>query len=73
MAYNSDDEQCCEDVDAGHSLTYPVEAGAIKKGGYIMIKDHPCKVVSLSTHQTGKHGHGMAALRRLAAAAGCLH
>ena len=43
--------------DAGASQTYPSQASAIKKGGHIMIKGHPCKVVEMSTSKTGKHGH----------------
>lgn len=46
-----------ESTDAGASETYPCEAGQCKKGGYIMIKGHPCKIVSVSTSKTGKHGH----------------
>merc|ERR1719498_644205 len=42
---------------AGASHTYPSEAGQIRKGGYIVIKGRPCKVVSVSTSKTGKHGH----------------
>ena len=33
--------------EAGASHTYPSEAGQIKKGGFIMIKDRPCKVFRL--------------------------
>ncbi|KAF9596075.1 hypothetical protein IFM89_003171 [Coptis chinensis] len=43
--------------DAGASKTYPQQAGAIRKGGYIVIKGRPCKVVEVSTSKTGKHGH----------------
>ncbi|DAZ99675.1 TPA: hypothetical protein N0F65_001912 [Lagenidium giganteum] len=46
-----------ESTDAGASETYPMEAGQIKKNGFIMIKGHPCKVVNVSTSKTGKHGH----------------
>jgi len=46
-----------ETADAGASTTIPMEAGQIKKGGYMMIKGHPCKVVSISVSKTGKHGH----------------
>jgi len=28
-----------------------------KKGGYVVVKDKPCKVVDTSTSKTGKHGH----------------
>ncbi len=50
-------EETFESVDAGASETFPMEAGQIKKGGYICIKGRPCKVVSVSTSKTGKHGH----------------
>lgn len=33
-------------TDAGASHTIPSEAGQIRKGGYIVIKGHPCKVRS---------------------------
>jgi len=54
----SDSEQyAMESTDAGASATIPMEAGQIKKGGYIMIKGKPCKVLSISVSKTGKHGH----------------
>lgn len=37
--------------------TKPLEAGQVKVGGYIVIKNRPCKVNSISTSKTGKHGH----------------
>jgi len=46
-----------ETVDAGASATIPMEAGQIKKGGYMMIKEQPCKILSISVSKTGKHGH----------------
>jgi len=42
---------------AGASLTIPMEAGQIRKGGYIVIQNRPCKVENVSTSKTGKHGH----------------
>ena len=51
------DIETFESADAGASETFPMEAGQIKKGGYICIKNRPCKVVSISTSKTGKHGH----------------
>ena len=51
------DTEIFESADAGASETIPMEAGQIKKGGYICIKGRPCKVVSISTSKTGKHGH----------------
>merc|ERR1712057_66547 len=43
--------------DAGAAHTKPMEAGQVRKGGFIMIKGKPCKVVDVSTSKTGKHGH----------------
>jgi len=43
--------------DSGASAVYPMEAGQIRKGGYIMIKERPCKVSDVSSSKTGKHGH----------------
>jgi len=53
----SDNEYNIESADAGASATIPMEAGQIKKGGFMMIKGEPCKVVSISVSKTGKHGH----------------
>merc|ERR1712216_1032447 len=52
-----DDTETFESADAGSSHTYPMEGGQIRKGGYIMIKQRPCKVSDVSTSKTGKHGH----------------
>mmetsp|Transcript_17381 Transcript_17381/g.43686 ORF Transcript_17381/g.43686 Transcript_17381/m.43686 type:complete len:166 (+) Transcript_17381:72-569(+) len=46
-----------EQADAGASLTYPQQAGTIRKNGYLVINNRPCKVVDVSTSKTGKHGH----------------
>lgn len=43
--------------DAGASHVFNEEAGQIRVGGYMCIKDHPCKVTAVSTSKTGKHGH----------------
>merc|ERR1712010_248242 len=43
--------------DAGASHTVNSEADQIRKGGHIVIKGRPCKVVDVSTSKTGKHGH----------------
>eukprot|EP00873_Tetraselmis_striata_P018640 jgi/Tetstr1/438904/TSEL_027412.t1 len=59
MAEMDDHEHDVEfhDTDAGASTTIPVQAGSIRKGGHIVIKGRPCKVVDVSTSKTGKHGH----------------
>uniref|UniRef100_A0A803MNK6 Eukaryotic translation initiation factor 5A n=1 Tax=Chenopodium quinoa TaxID=63459 RepID=A0A803MNK6_CHEQI len=54
----SDEEHQFESkADSGASKTFPQQAGTIRKGGYINIKNRPCKVVEVSTSKTGKHGH----------------
>ena len=47
------------------SLTFPTSAGSIKKGHYMLIKGTPCKIVSVSTSKTGKHGHAKSAIMGL--------
>merc|ERR1711934_691174 len=54
---DEDNEFAIETTDAGASATVSVEAGSIRKGGYIMIKGKACKVKDVSTSKTGKHGH----------------
>merc|ERR1719171_2775399 len=44
-------------TEAAGSLSYPAQCSSIKKNGYVVIKDRPCKVVETSTSKTGKHGH----------------
>ncbi|GKZ00017.1 hypothetical protein MPSEU_000955100 [Mayamaea pseudoterrestris] len=52
-----EDDFHIEVADAGSALVIPCEAGQIKKGGYMMIKGNPCKVLQISVSKTGKHGH----------------
>jgi translation initiation factor 5A len=42
------------------SLTYPKQAGSLKKNDYICIDDRPCKVLKIETSKNGKHGHAKA-------------
>jgi len=53
----SDHDETFESADAGASLTYPQQAGTIRKNAYIVINNRPCKVADVSTSKTGKHGH----------------
>jgi translation initiation factor 5A len=46
-----------EAVDAGASYTVPIAAGHLKKGDYVCIQDHPCKIADITTCLTGKRGH----------------
>ncbi|WIA28315.1 hypothetical protein OEZ86_010866 [Tetradesmus obliquus] len=51
------DHETFQSADSGASLTFPQQAGTIRKNGFIVIKNRPCKVVEVSTSKTGKHGH----------------
>nr|ADV03071.1 translation initiation factor 5A [Amphidinium carterae] len=55
-----EDEPTFETADSGASHTYPMQAGEIRKGSFLMIKGHPCKCIEVSTSKTGKHGHAKA-------------
>ena len=54
------DVETFESTDAGASLTYPLQAGSVKKGDVVILDGFPCKVVDMSTSKTGKHGHAKA-------------
>merc|ERR1712036_139666 len=55
-----EDEPTFESTDSGAALTYPQQAGELRKGSHVMIKGHPCKVAEVTTSKTGKHGHAKA-------------
>jgi len=40
--------------------TKVVHAGSVKEGSYILIDNVACKVVSMETSKSGKHGHAKA-------------
>ncbi|XP_068436835.1 eukaryotic translation initiation factor 5A-1-like [Clinocottus analis] len=46
-----------EEASSGASITYPQQCSALRKGGFVMIKGRPTKIVEMSTSKTGKHGH----------------
>ena len=56
------DDETFEATDSGASLTFPVQAGNIKKGDVVMLDGFPCKVIEMTTSKTGKHGHAKAHL-----------
>ena len=60
-----EEDETFEVVESGSSLTYPVSAGSLKKGDYVVIKGHPCKIIDVSVSKTGKHGHAKASITAL--------
>ena len=53
---SSSDFEDFEQCDAGAADCVPVQAGSVKKGGYILLKTNPCKVIDYATAKPGKHG-----------------
>ena len=49
-----------EVAESGASGTFPTQAGSLRKGAYVMIKDRPCKIAEVTTSKPGKHGHAKA-------------
>jgi len=52
-----ENEETFESASSGASNTYPQQCSALRKNGYVVIKNRPCKIVEMSTSKTGKHGH----------------
>jgi len=57
MADADSQDYTIDSADAGASLTYPMQCSALRKGGHVLIKKRPCKIIDMSTSKTGKHGH----------------
>ncbi len=49
------EEEYQADDEGGH--VKPARAGTLRKGGYVVIKGFPCKIISVTVSKTGKHGH----------------
>jgi translation initiation factor 5A len=43
-------------MEEGRNDSYPMNAGKIKNGCFIIMKTRPAKVIDFSTSKTGKHG-----------------
>lgn len=58
----SDNDDDFDKGDAGSADYTPTSVGSIKKGGFCMLKGHPCKVTEYSTAKPGKHGSAKATI-----------
>jgi translation initiation factor 5A len=52
----SDAEDDYDAADSGAADCTPIEAGSARKGGFLVIKGRPCKIVDMSKAKVGKHG-----------------
>eukprot|EP00286_Rhodomonas_abbreviata_P021293 CAMPEP_0181312816 /NCGR_PEP_ID=MMETSP1101-20121128/13904_1 /TAXON_ID=46948 /ORGANISM="Rhodomonas abbreviata, Strain Caron Lab Isolate" /LENGTH=157 /DNA_ID=CAMNT_0023419703 /DNA_START=12 /DNA_END=485 /DNA_ORIENTATION=- len=52
----SDAEDDYDAADSGAADCTPIEAGSVRKGGFLVIKGRPCKVVDVTKAKVGKHG-----------------
>ena len=54
---DSDEQVEFNTGESGASNSFPVQCSALRKNGFVLIKERPCKIVEMSTSKTGKHGH----------------
>jgi len=57
MSDSEDHDTTFEKATSGASTTYPMQCSALRRNGFVMIKNRPCKIVDMSTSKTEKHGH----------------
>jgi len=51
------DDHEFQSASSGASKTFPAQCSSLRKGGYVVLKGFPCKIMEMSTSKTGKHGH----------------
>ncbi len=54
------------------SVTYE-EVGKLKKGRYVIIDGHPCKIINITTSAPGKHGSAKARIEGISIFDGSKH
>jgi len=61
----SDDEKYAAEAtgNADAALTYPMQACALHKNGYAILKSKRCKINEITTFKTGKHGHAKCSIK----------
>eukprot|EP01028_Stygiella_incarcerata_P007414 TRINITY_DN30778_c0_g1_i1.p1 TRINITY_DN30778_c0_g1~~TRINITY_DN30778_c0_g1_i1.p1 ORF type:complete len:155 (+),score=30.47 TRINITY_DN30778_c0_g1_i1:487-951(+) len=47
----------CMDTCPESSKSQRVSSKVLRKGGFVVVNNHPCRIVNLTTVKNGKHGH----------------